>query len=234
MNFINKIFNNKIDGSVHLQFTRFSKGTFENKAMLEITVSPNKIKIRTSPEYTNELVELLANTIKHRTHVKGIIFSTRNLSEESDIEFQDIKNALGVKKHIINQELTKEQILNICKKFPYSSINLSFKTDYGELKVKEKAPKSGKPGKKEGPPKIDYCTFTTTDKSVLEDYAFDIKQPFKKAIITHTYKIKDIQIPEEYKNDFALARLHGIRKGKIIRVLNVDDKEEKKEIDFEA
>lgn len=234
MNFIKKIFTNKIDEAVHLQFTRFSKGVFENKAMLEITVSSNNVKIKTSSEYTNELVGLLANTIKDKTHVKGIIFSTRNLSEESDIKFQDVKNALGVKKHVVDQDLTKEQILNICQKFPHSSINLSFKTDYGEINVKEKAPKSGKPGKGEDIPKIDYCTFTTNDKNILEDYAFDINHPFKKAIIRHTYEITSIQIPEQYKNDFALARLHGIRKGKIIRILNVDGKEEIREANFEA
>jgi len=234
MNFIKKIFANKVDESVHLQFTRFSKGVFENKAMLEITVSSSNIRIKTSSEYTNELVELLANTIKDKTHVKGIIFSTRNLSEVSDIEFQDVKSAIGVKKHIVDKELTKEQILNISQKFPHSSINLSFKTDYGELKVKEKAPKSVKPGKGENAPKIDYCIFTTTDKTLLEDYAFDIKHPFKKAIILHTYEIMSIQIPEQYKNDFALARLHGIRKGKIIRILNVDGKEERKEVNLEA
>ncbi len=234
MNFIKKIFTNKVDESIHLQFTRFSKGVFENKAMLEITVSSSNIKVKTSSEYTNELVELLANTIKVKTHVKGIIFSTRKLAEESDIEFQDVKSAIGVKKHIVDQDLTKEQILNICQKFPHSSINLSFKTDYGELKVKEKAPKSGKPGKGEAAPKIDYCIFTTTDKTILEDYAFDIKHPFKKAIILHTYEITNIQIPEQYKHDFALARLHAIRKGKIIRILNIDGKEEKREINFEA
>src|SRR3989344_5565380 len=195
MNFIKKIFANKVDESVHLQFTRFSKGVFENKAMLEITVSSSNIRIKTSSEYTNELVELLANTIKDKTQVKGIIFSTRNLSEVSDIEFQDVKSAIGVKKHIVDKELTKEQILNISQKFPHSSINLSFKTDYGELKVKEKAPKSVKPGKGENAPKIDYCIFTTTDKTLLEDYAFDIKHPFKKAIILHTYEIMSIQIP---------------------------------------
>ena len=74
-----------------------------------------------------------------------------------------------VKKHVVDQALTKEQILNICQKFPHSSINLSFKTDYGELKVKEKAPKSGKSGKGGDSPKIDYCIFTTTDKQILDE-----------------------------------------------------------------
>ena len=141
---------------------------------------------------------------------------------------------MGVKKHIINQELTKEQILETVEKFPYASINLSFKTDKGELKVKEKAPKSGKSGKGDKAPKADYCVFTTEDRAILEDYAFDIKKPFKKAFISHTLIINDIVIPEEYLNDFAQARLKGIRKGKLIRKIIIEDKEETKEKEFEA
>jgi hypothetical protein len=234
MNFIKKIFNNQIDEKVHAQFTRFGKGTFESKALLDINIQAKKVKIKTSHEFTNELVGFLANTINEKTQVKGIIFSTRNLTEESNIEFQEIKNAMGVKKHIINQELTKEQILEVIEKFPYASINLSFKTDKGELKVKEKAPKAPKAKKGDKNPKADYCVFTTEDKVIIEDYAFDIKESFKKAFISHTYIIEDINIPEEYKDDFSQARLKGIRKGKIIRKITIDEKESTKETNFEA
>jgi len=125
MNFIKKIAENKIDDYVHKQFIKFGKGTFECKAIIDISASKT-IKIKTSSEFTNELVELLANTIKDKTQVNGIIFATKNLSEESTIKFQDIKNAMGVKKHIIDQELTKEQVLELCHKFSMYSVNLSF------------------------------------------------------------------------------------------------------------
>jgi hypothetical protein len=234
MNFIKKIFNNQIDEKVHTQFVRYGKGTFGDRALLEIHVQAKKVKIKTSAEYINELVQFLANTIEEKTQVKGIIFSTRNLTEESNIDFQEIKNAMGVKKHIINQELTKDTILETIEKFPYASINLSFKTDKGELKIKEKAPKAPKAGKKDKGPKADYCVFTTEDRSILEDFAFDIKEQFKKASINHTIVIEDITIPEEYKDDFAQARLKGIRKGKITRKITIDEKEIISEINFEA
>ena len=192
------------------------------------------IKIKTSPEFTNELVELLANTIKDKVHVKGIIFASKNLTEESSIEFKEIKNAMGVKKHIVDSELTKDQILDLCKKFPFNPISLSFETEYGKLKIKEKAPKSGKPGKGGEKPKADYCSLTTKDKSIIKDYTFDIEESFKKAFIQHTIEIKEIIVPEEYKNDFAKARIHAKRKGKIIRFLTIDGKESQKEINFEA
>ena len=234
MNFIKKIFEEKIDEKVHAQFTRFATGKFENRALLEINVQAKKVKIKSSAEFTNELVAFLANSIEDKTQVKGIIFSTRDLFEESDIEFENIKNAMGVKKHFVNQELSKEQILELCNKFPYASINLSFETNYGKLKVKEKVAKAGKEGKKGEAPKADHCTFMTEDKSIIDDYAFDIKEPFKKAKINHTYEISDIEIPKEYENDFAKARLMAIRKGKIIRKLNIDEKEVIKEKEFEA
>jgi len=234
MNFIKKIFENKTDEKVHNQFTRFGKGTFEDKALLDINIQAKKVKIKTSHEFTNELVGFLANTIEDKTHVKGIIFSTRNLTDESNIEFQEIKTTMGVKKHIVNSELTKEQILEAIEKFPHASINFTFKTDKGELKIKEKAPKAGKAKKGEDKPKADYCVFTTEDKSITEDYAFDIKEPFKKAFKSHNYIIEDIEIPDEYKNDFALARLNGIRKGKLIRKLDIDGKETTKETNFEV
>ncbi len=234
MNFIKKLFNNKSDEKVHNQFTKFGPGTFENKAMLDIRVMAKAVKIKTSPEFTNELVELLANTIKDKVPVNGIIFATRDLTEESTIEFEQIKNAMGIKKHIVNAELTKEQILDVCNKFPYASINLSFETEYGKLKIKEKAPKSGKPGKGDKDPKVNYCVFTTTDRSILDDYAFDIKEPFKKAFIKHTMKVEEIIVPEEYKDDFAKARLNAIRKGKIIRHLTVDEIKSEKETNFEV
>ena len=232
MNFIKKIFENKVDEKVHAQFTRYSKGNFENKAILDITNS-KKIKIKTSSEFTNELVGLLANTIKNKTLVKGIIFSTRNLSSETDIKFDEIKSAIGVRKHFVNQELTKEQILSLIEKFPHCSVNLSFKTDYGELKVKEKAPKSRKPSNKEGNvPKADYCVLETEDKAILKDYAFDIPNDFKKVLIKHTFSIEQIDIPKEYANNFELARLHAKRKGKIIRELDIDGKKEKRVCSF--
>jgi len=233
MNFIKKIFENKIDDYTHLQFSRFGKGVFENRALLEITVSSKNVKIKTSGEFANELVALLANTIEDKTPVKGIIFSTKDLSEESNIEFKEIKNALGIKKHFIDQELTKEQILVLVRKFPRSSFSLSFETDYGKLKIKAKAPKAGKPGKKGAAPKADHCTFITSNKEILNDYSFDIKQQYKKLFIIHTYKIEELIIPEEYKNDFALARIHAKRKGKLIRKILVDEKQIEKDVLFE-
>jgi len=45
MNFIKKIFENQIDSNVHKQFVRYGKGTFQDRALVELNVSKN-IKIK--------------------------------------------------------------------------------------------------------------------------------------------------------------------------------------------
>ena len=54
--------------------------------------------------------------------------------------------------------------------------------------------------------------------------------------IKHDFIINEIVIPDELKNekDFAKIREMSRRKGKIIRNLNIDGKDVKKEIEFEA
>ena len=47
MSFIKKLFEGEVDESVHQQFTRYSKGTFEYKALVDITITSKHIKIKT-------------------------------------------------------------------------------------------------------------------------------------------------------------------------------------------
>lgn len=232
MNFIKSLFENKPSEEAHKQLSRFSKGTFENRALLDITNS-KAIKIKTSAEFANELVSFLAETITNKTKITGIVFSTKDLSKVA--KFEEVKNAMGIKKHIINSELSKEELLHLCKECGDAAIHISFKTEKGELKIKEKAPKSGKPGSKdEEEPKADFCTLTTTNREILKDYAFDINEGFKKVFIKHTYEISELIVPKEYENDFALARKHAKRKGIIKRIINLEGKQTIKEKDFVA
>ncbi len=234
MNFIKRVFEKKVDEETHRQFSRFSKGTFENKALLDINITGRGIKLKTSSEFINELVNLLAQTVKGSVPVKGTIFSTKNLSKESKVEFSEIKSAIGIRKHILDQELSKEDLLYLCKTFPDASFNLSFSTEYGSLTIKEKAPKAAKAGKGDEEPKADFCVLYTEDSKLLGDYAFDVNPPFKKLFIKHTYLISDITIPSEYKNDFAMARKMGFRMGKVTRYITIDGKEEKHETELNA
>ena len=232
MNFIKKIFENKIDETVHDKFTRFGIGTFENRALCQLTKTSKNLKIKTSFEHTNELVVHLANTIEDKTHIIGMILCTSDISSELPFEVER-KNAMGLKKYIFDHELTKEQILNLYEKFPDALILFNFSTESGTLKIKQKAPKAGKAGKKDEEPKADYCTLTTTNFDLAKEFAFEADN-FKKFFAKHTFVIENIEIPKEYENDPKMARKMAKRKGNIIREINVDGKKQTSETKFEA
>jgi hypothetical protein len=234
MNFIKNLFNKTIDDEVHRQFKRFSKGEFKNRALVEITNSSN-VKIKTSFEFTNDLVRFMASNSEGNIRISGgIITTAKDFSEKTGIEIASMKQFQGVRTYLINSEMNKEIIIDAMKKYPDAIFCLSFSSSYGDLKIKVKAPKSGKSGKDDEAPKADYCVLTTKDKSVLEEFGFDIMASFKKCNISHSFIINELVVPDEYKNDFALARIHARRKGKVIRILKVDDKEIISEAEFEA
>ncbi|MBD3247213.1 hypothetical protein GF378_01180 [Candidatus Pacearchaeota archaeon] len=245
MNFIKKAFDGAKEEAVHLQFQKFSKGEFRNKALIEAKKfsTGNKYKIKTSAEFANGLVKAVAKKLgSDKTKVKGAVVSTRNLKEE-DI-FKDllanakVKQFQGVKRFIINEEMSGEEILNMIKECPRSFFALSFSVDKDEtkLKIKPKAPKSGKPGKgKKGGPKADFCTLKTKDKELVKSFIFE-KPDFENANIKHTFFIDKLIIPEELKKtgDFAKMRKEAIRKGRIVREGKIDGQDIKKEFEFEA
>jgi hypothetical protein len=236
MNFIKKIVNGRVDESVHMQFQKFSKGEFRDKAVIEAKNSNGKYTIKTSAEFANELVRQVAEKLgNNKTNIKGAVVSTNDLAGELD--FKDKKQFQGVKRYLIDREMSGDEIISLLDKFPKTFFALSFKLQDGtDLKIKPKAPKSGKPGKeKDGGPKADFCTLKTADKKIADSFVFE-KPDFRKAEIKHDFIIENIIIPDELKDseDFARIREESRRKGKIIRKANIDGNEMKKEIGFEA
>ena len=95
MDFIKKIFEDKIDNFVHLQFQKFSKGEFTNRALIRAKCSGSKYTIFTSAEFANGLVRTIAEKLgNEKTKVTGAIISTNDLKNE--IEFKEIKQFQGV------------------------------------------------------------------------------------------------------------------------------------------
>jgi len=240
MNFIKKIFCDKdyqSDRSVSLQFQKFSRGKFQDKAIISAKKTAKKYKINTSPEFANEFVRIVAEKLgDEKTLVKGAIVSTIDLTNELD--FKDKKQFQGVKRYILEKEMTGKEILDLMNKFPKVFFGLSFnvKKENIELKIKPKAPKSGKPStKKDEAPKADFCKLSTEDSKIAKSFVFE-KPDFKSAFIKHTYFIDEIIIPEELKktNDFARMREEATRKGRILREAEIDGNKIKKEINFAA
>jgi hypothetical protein len=232
MNFIKKIFDRNIDESVHLQFQKFSKGEFKDRAMINARQSKGKYIVNTTAEFANDLVREVAKKLGNKeTIVKGAIVSTSDLSRELD--FQDKKQFQGVKRYIIDKEMSGDNIINLIEKFPKAFFALSFSVENTILKIKPKAPKSGKPGSKgDKKPNPNFCKVITTDKKLGGSFVLE-KQDFKKAEITHNFIIDQLILPEAEK-DYTKIRELAKRKGKIIREANIDDKEIVKEIEFVA
>lgn len=231
MNFIKKVFDENIDEEVHLQFQKFSRGEFRNKAIIEAKNSKGKYTIKTSAEFANELVSEVAKKVgERRIKVSGAIISTNDLTGK--FEFKEKKQFQGVKRYIIDKEMSGNKIIELLKEFPKTFFALSFEIDDTKLKIKPKAPKSGKPGKGGDKPKADFCTLKTTEKEIGESFVFE-KPNFEKAEIVHTFFINDIIMPKD-ETDFSKIREMAKRKGKIVREAIIDEQEMKSEKEFIA
>ncbi len=234
MNFIKKIFQGEPDSLAHLQFQKFSRGEFRNRALIKARKTKDKYTISTTPEFANELVRFCAEKLgDEKTQVKGAIVSTSDLKEE--IEFKDIKQFQGVKRYIIDREMAGNEIIDLLEKFPKAFFALSFSSGDTSLKIKPKAPKSGKPKTKNKKPTPNFCKIVTLDRELGGSFVFE-KPDFKKAEISHTYIIKEIEIPGELKKtgDFAKIREEAKRKGTIIREAEIDGEKTKREKEFVA
>jgi len=235
MNFIKKIADKNFDDSVHHQFQKFSKGEFRNRAVIDVKKSSKKYTIATSAEFAKGLVRTVAEILgEGKTNITGAIVSTTDLKGE--IEFKEIKQFQGVKRYLMDTEMSGTEIISLLDKLPKAFFALSFEVGDTKLKIKPKAPKSGKPGSKgEEKPKADFCKISTTDKDLVDDFLFDVGE-FKKVSINHTFLIDEIVISDELKktNDFAKMREEAKRKGRVVRLVNVDGKESRSELDFEA
>ncbi|MDP3987119.1 MAG: hypothetical protein Q8P81_02735 [Nanoarchaeota archaeon] len=234
MNFVKKVAEKIFDESVHLQFQKFSKGEFRNRALIEAKKSGNKYTLAMSSEFANELVRTVAGELgDERVKITGAVISTVDMKQ--DLEFKEIKQFQGVKKYLIDNEMSGREIVSLLDKTPKAFFALSFSTGETNLKIKVKAPKSGKPGKKEEKPKADFCKMVTLDKKLAEEFIFEAPN-FKKASINHTFLIEEIVISDELRktNDFARMREGAKRKGRILRLSEIDGKETNSELDFEA
>jgi hypothetical protein len=237
-NFIKKIFEGgESDELVHSQFIKFSKGEFPDRAMIRAKNSSGKYTISTTSEYSKDLIMILAEKLGERiVNVTGAIISTLDL--EGQFDYKERKMAMGVKRYMIEKEMSGNEIIELCNKVEKAFFALSFSVDNTDLKIAVKSPKSAKGAssqKKEGKKlKIDFIKIKTSDKDLVNNLIFDDEaRDFKKIEIKHTFLIEKIVLPENEK-DFAKIREMAKRAGKIIRELDIDGSLVKKEKDFIA
>ena len=111
MNFIKKIFDGKVDESAHMQFQKYSRGEFRDRALIRVKTSGKKYTIYTSAEFANELVRFMAEKLgEEKTLITGAIVSTNDLTGQLD--FKDKKQFQGVKRYLIENEMSGEEIID--------------------------------------------------------------------------------------------------------------------------
>lgn len=234
MNFIKKIVDKKIDESIHLQFQKFSKGEFRDRAMIKAKNSAGKYTISTTYEFANDLVRFMARKLGNSdADVKGVVVYT---GEIDGINYSDKKQFMGVKQYAIEEKMPGTGIIDMMEKFPKAFFALSFKVGEDELKIKAKAPKSAKPKTKRDEQIVaDFCKLITRDKKIAEDFIFE-KSDFKTAEVRHNFLVEEIIVPQDLKGekDFAVIRELAKRKGKIIRTSEIDGEKIKSVIEFVA
>ena len=132
MNFIKKIFDKEVDDSVHLQFQKFSKGEFINRAIIKARKSKNKFTIVTSFEFANEMVRVVAEKLgEEKTNIKGAIVSTNDLTGK--IDFKEKKQFQGVKRYLIDKEMSGKEIIELLDEFQKAFFALLKLRDKGFL-----------------------------------------------------------------------------------------------------
>jgi hypothetical protein len=223
MNFIKKVFDGEVGEDVHLQFQKYSKGEFRDRALVRVKASGKKYTIYTSAEFANGLVRIMAEKLGERkTMITGAIVSTNDLTGQ--LEFKGKKQFQGVKRYLIENEMSGTEIISLLDKLPKTFFALSFEVEENKLKIKPKAPKSSKSKNKEAP-KPEFCKLVTKDKDIVNSFVFEDSN-FKEANINHTFIINEIVLPEEleHEKDFA----------KIIRNVVIDEQVFKEEKEFVA
>lgn len=223
--FIKKIWERKgREKQAHQYFVRFSKGKFENRAVLNLQKT-TKIKLRGSFEWVNDFVELVLELDKNAVF-SGIILTKQKTQELQEFDEKKKKNIFEYKINNINLEKIQET-----EDKAYYML-LDGQGDGIILKIKKKLPRP-KRGKES---KVDdkFCQLEADLK-----YWSQIREAFmlpecKKCKVSHVFIIDEIILPKTEEKDFEKIRLIAKRKGKIIRKIVINKQEFMKETEFEV
>ena len=236
---------------VHRHFYRYSKGEFNGPA-LKISKTNTRITLKGTHEYEDLIQEIVANTISvDEFEIKGNLISGSDVSELiTNFGFDwNLKKSKGETKNYKTNILS-----NTDRKTLLESINAFRKTSYYlisfninptcKVTTKKNIPQPSKKKVDEDDvnKRIQFCTgiINNNDQnlnlvvdSCLPDFKSDLPGKWKNIIIKNTYKIADIILPEDVDN-WRLKRILALRKGKLIRSIDLDGEFVEKQYSFIA
>jgi len=225
--------------NVHRHFYRYSKGEFIGPA-LTISKTKAKITLKGTHEYEDLIQEITCKTASEDSfEIKGVLISGKDISETISNLGLDwrIKKSTGQTKNYKAEfidTINKNTLIETIEKLRESSyLLLSFNNGPScKVTTKKRIPQ---PSKKKAEDddlskRIQFCSgvIDNTDRNInlvldlaLSDFKSKIPENWKKLSLTNNYKISDIEIPKNIKNSM-LMRIMAIRKGKMLRSLEVD------------
>jgi hypothetical protein len=232
---IKKIFDGECDEEVHIDFLKFGRGVYENKYMLECKKQAKKWSIKTSAEYANFLVRRCLEKMPGEVSLNGIIVSTLDLKDEIPFEVQKVSNFQGVRKNVIKTTAQSSEVIELMNAHPKVFFALSFSGPGFVLKIKAKAPTSGKPGKESvDGPAVDFCSLKIEGDDIVKELFFK-EGDFSEASVRHTIEVTDIIYPDNMSElKPAEIREQAKRKGVLKRISSVDTQGTTSETNFVA
>jgi hypothetical protein len=235
--FIKKIIEGKTDELCHRQFTRFGKGQFEGRTVLNVKKSKS-IKVRGSFENINDIISFLSSF--NDLNVNGKIISRQPVDEiiikaGLNIINTSLKKSAGkrIYEYDIDGILKKDYGVEIQKHSYFILLNIESPV---VLKCKKKLPKPSTKAFKVDDKFFNLELPLSLTEKFTNEFLFDVNEPWKKIIIKHNYNIESIIIPKELEKegDFEKIRLLAKKKGIIKRIMQINGKEIINEIKFEV
>lgn len=223
MNFVKDLCSGKKDEYIHKQFIRYGKGEYDR---LFFTIKKGKILlIKSSYDFTNEFVRIISDNLDETVEVTGKVVGTSDF--EKDWEFSNYAKKMGVYSGEFSGKFDQKKLKQFFEIFKFRHMLLNIKGANFRLSCGKSIPKPG------GNIKDNFCS-AALPLNLIDEFCFDCEKDFNLLIIKHKLVIDDVIVPKEYISDFAKARQFGIRKGKLIREIDLDGKQVVKEYKLEA
>lgn len=224
---------------VHRHFYKYSRGEFIGPA-IKVNKTSTRITIKGSVEYEDLVQEIVVSTVdEDKIKINGVLITGRDISDqimELGLEWKLSRSTGKTKNYKVKftDEVTKNQLLDMIKSFrPNSYLLLTFTMNNTcKVSTKKRLPQPSKKKVEDDDinKRIGFCSGVVNNsekniqlltEKILPDFKSELPKKWKKMTITNNYMIDEIEVPKNLK-DTRLMRIMAIRKGKLIRTLDVD------------
>lgn len=227
--------------NIHRHFYRYSKGVFIGPA-LKITKTKAKITLKGAHEYEDLILEAVTKTISNSQEnfeIKGKLVTSSdiaNIISEIGLNWV-LKKSTGKTKNFkaeIVDQINKDLLLQAIGAFREGSYLLLSYNRNATCKVTTKKnipqPSKKKVEDDDVGKRIQFCIgmLNNTDANLemlldlaAPDFKSELPNNWKSLTILNNYTINQIEIPTNIK-DTRMLRIMAIRKGKMIRSVEID------------